>query len=444
MSGALEARDALDRISAHKMKLHEVTSGIFHAGREGRRWVDTPEYGVPFLGSTDILHADLSSLPLLSKKQIKLNPNFTLGSKWTLISRSGTIGRMAYVRPDMDGMACSEHVLRIVPDESQISPGYLYAYLSSKYGVPLVVSGTYGAIIQHIEPEHIANLPVPRLGKIELQIHDLVEQSATAIAKYSELLTQARQRVLDAIGLEDPTPLVWFESRGRIGWPEGEISSESLRAYNYDPRARAFIDHLSQLPNDPLGSLCDSNHFKGHIVFKRIESDPEHGYRLIGQREAFQMRPEGRWISRKSVAGLGLVVPSKTVLIPSYGTLGESELYCRAAFVTERTSIYAFSGDFYRCIPLPGKIRGGYLYAFLSTKVGFRILRSMSTGGKQQYQHPSMLARLPIPRLTEYEENKIADLVEEAARQYDHGLGCEDQARELVESAIGRAEQWQK
>lgn len=440
MSGALEARDALERISALKMKLHEVTSGIFHAGRESRSWVDTPEYGVPFLGSTDILHADLSSLPFLSKKQIKRNPNFTLGSGWTLITRSGTIGRMAYVRPDMAGMACSEHVLRIVPNEAQIPPGYLYAFLSSKYGVPLVVSGTYGAIIQHIEPEHIANLPVPRLGDLEQQVHDLVDKAANALAQYAKLISQARQDVLTEIGLKDPTPLMWFESRERLGWPEGGISSESLRAYNYDPRARTFLDHLSHLPNDPLGALCDPNHFKGHIVFKRIESEPEHGYRLIGQREAFQMRPDGRWISRKSVAGLGLVVPPKTVLIPSHGTLGESELYCRATYVTKRTSEYAFSGDFYRCIPLPGKIRGGYLYAFLSTKVGFRLLRSMSTGGKQQYQHPNMLARLPIPRLAKDEETRIADLVDEAARQYDLGLGWEDQARELVESAIGGVE----
>ena len=79
---------------------------------------------------------------------------------------------MAYARPDMDGMACSEDVLRVVPDPDRILPGYLYAFLSSKFGVPLVVGGTYGAIIQHIEPHHIANLPVPRLGEeIEARAH---------------------------------------------------------------------------------------------------------------------------------------------------------------------------------------------------------------------------------------------------------------------------------
>jgi hypothetical protein len=443
MSGALEARDALKNLSQPKESLKSLTAGhaggIYNGPIFRRNYVETPEYGVPFITSGNLVRSDLSNLPLLKRKDAESSrlSYLKLQSGTTLISCSGTIGRMSYVRPDMEKMWSSQDVLKVVPNESKIAPGYLYAFLSSKYGVPLVVSGTYGAIIQHIEPEHIANLPVPRLGDIEHQVHELVSRSAIAIARYSELLSLAREKVLIAIGLKDPTELDWFSSVERLGWAERGMTSESLRSYNYDPRVRAYMAQLNKMTNDHLGTLCEPTHFKGHIVFKRVESDPEFGYRLIGQREAFQMRPEGRWISRRSVEGLGLVVPPKTVLIPSHGTLGEFELYCRAAYVTERTSSYAFSGDFYRCIPLVGKIRGGYLYAFLSTKVGFRLLRSMSTGGKQQYQHPKMLARLPIPRLGTKIENEIADMIDEAARQYDLGLGLEDDARNIVESVIG-------
>lgn len=162
MSGALEARELLRKHITEP--LSKVTSEIYHAGRESRIWVDSPEHGVPFMGSTDILAMDLSCLPLISKKQIASNPKFSIGKGWTLITRSGTVGRMAFARSDMDGVACSEHVMRVVPNESSIKPGYLYAYLSSRFGVPIVVSGTYGAIIQHIEPDHISGLPVPRLG----------------------------------------------------------------------------------------------------------------------------------------------------------------------------------------------------------------------------------------------------------------------------------------
>ena len=123
------------------------------------------EYGRPFLSSTDILQADISSLACITEKVVAQTSRLLISSGWTLITRSGTIGRMAYSRSDMDGHACSEDVLRVVPDPDKVPPGYLYAYLSSKFGVPLVVGGTYGAIIQHIEPEHLANISVPRFSR---------------------------------------------------------------------------------------------------------------------------------------------------------------------------------------------------------------------------------------------------------------------------------------
>lgn len=59
LSGAFEARVILERLKAKKEPLQELTKGgikgIFHAGRERRQYVNDPDYGVPFLGSTDIL-----------------------------------------------------------------------------------------------------------------------------------------------------------------------------------------------------------------------------------------------------------------------------------------------------------------------------------------------------------------------------------------------------
>lgn len=437
MSGALEARDALKRLSVQTEKLSQVTERIFHAGREGRQWVDDPQYGTPFLGSTDILTADLSVLPLIAKKQIQRNPLFTLEERWTLITRSGTIGRMAYVRPEMAGMACSEHVLRVVPAVERIPPGYLYAFLSSRYGVPLVVSGTYGAVIQHIEAEHIAELPVPRFGEaLEAQIDRLVSSAAKDVSESSRLINLATQTLLTAIGREDLRDDLWHQDTRALGWQEHSISSESLRALNYDPRIATIRQEIEAGPHSQLGSLCDPSQFKGKIIFTRIDADPEHGYMLLGQRNAFHIRPEGRWISRKSVAGLGLIVSPGTTLVPSHGTLGEFELYCRALIVTKRTAQYAYSGDFFRCVPLEGAIEPGYLFAFMRSRLAFRMLRSISTGGKQQEQHPAMMYRLPIPRLGNEKEREIAALVDKGCQLYDQGLDAEDRARSLIEEQI--------
>ena len=444
MTGALEARVRLDELSSPKERLEDLCeggiSGLVNPGRITRQWVEDATYGVPFLTSTSILQADLSKLRFISKRAVQENPKLIIRQGYTLITRAGSIGRMSYARLDMDGMACTEDVLRVIPDREKVPPGYLYAFLSSKFGVPLVTSGTYGAIIQHIEPEHIAGLPVPRFGvDKEIHVHNLVENAAEALTRYASLLQEATGRIIATLGLRDSRNSEWMDDRSTIGWAEEDASQESLRALNYDPRARKFWSAIESGKYSQLGSLCNPKYFKGKTIFKRIDSAPDYGVMLVGQRQAFQNRPEGRCISRKSIEGLGLLVPPGTTLIPSHGTLGENELYCRALIVTQHTSEYAFSGDFFRCIPVPDLINPGYLFAFLRSRMAFRMLRSISCGGKQQEQNIYMMKRFPVPRLDKHEEDAIGSMVNQACSSFDQAILAEAEARLTIESAIEEA-----
>ena len=137
-SGALEAKVRLEEIQAPKDRLADLTSGynggIFNGPQFSRNWVDSTDHGVPFLGSSSMLLADLSHLPLLRKRDaesaklayLRIRPGVTL------ISCSGTIGRMVYTRPDMDGMWTSQHIMKVVTDPSRVPPGYINGSLSRK------------------------------------------------------------------------------------------------------------------------------------------------------------------------------------------------------------------------------------------------------------------------------------------------------------------------
>ena len=194
LSGAIEARKLLERLPVKKEPLASLTTGhnggIFNGPKFARTYVDDPEHGVPFVGSSDMLQADLSRLPLLRKTDA-YSPALSylrLEEGMILISCSGTIGRMVYVRSDLAEMWSSQHIMKVVPNPDRILSGYLYAFLSSKFGQPLVVGGKYRAIIQHIEPHHIAKLHVPRLGnELEERVHRLIQEAA-------ELRTQAAGR----------------------------------------------------------------------------------------------------------------------------------------------------------------------------------------------------------------------------------------------------------
>ena len=99
--------------------MHRRGLAIFHAGRVKRNWVIEPEYDVPFLSSTDILQADLSRLFLISKQAIAENSQLTIRKDWILITRSGSIGRMAYARPDMDRFSCQDERRQLSCPKSQ-------------------------------------------------------------------------------------------------------------------------------------------------------------------------------------------------------------------------------------------------------------------------------------------------------------------------------------
>ena len=442
-AGALEAKIRLDELDAEKQPLHELTldglDGIYHAGREGRTWVESEDYGVRFVGSSAVLRADLSKLPYLLRAQVQRNPKFLLGSRWTLITRSGTIGRMVYSRPDMAGMACSEHVMRVVPDASVIHPGFVYAYLSSKFGVPLVVSGTYGSIIQSIEPQHLAQLPVPRLGeRVEAEVGCLMDEAAELVAKYQALVVQATVRLFESVGLTDISGAQWHGEGPDLGFEVEFPKHESLRGLNYTPRFQRLCDRIKSGPWRSLGDICVPGTLKRGGRFKRIDADPQYAYRLIGQRHLFWLQPEGRWIAKFALNDSVLVDPG-TVLIAAQGTLGENELYSRAEFAWGPGVELAYSEHILRAIADETVMPRGCLFAFLRSETAFRMLRSISVGSKLQDHHYAFKDSLPVPYPDATTQLEIHRLVVDAYEKRHQGVALEEEARALVERAIEEA-----
>ncbi|WP_395369789.1 methylation-associated defense system restriction endonuclease subunit S MAD5 [Komagataeibacter diospyri] len=439
MSGAVEIRELLKK---HKTDvLPDLTAGhdggIYNGPQFERNYVDDAQYGVPFLTTTFMMQADLSRLPLLSKKDAhsrKLN-YLRVHEGMTLITCSGTVGRTIYARSDMNGVWSNQDILKIVADPNRVLSGYLNAYLCTRFGVPFVVSGKYGSVITHLEPKHFADLLVPRLGKIvEQEAHRLVEQSAALLAKYQANLTEATDLYFDSVGLKDITASDWHSRGSDLGFT-AKAGVQSLRALNFNPRFNWLCERIKQGRWKPLSELCIDGTLKSGPRFKRIDAAPEYAYQLIGQKQIFWLRPEGRWIAKKSV-GTEVLVPDGTVLVAAQGTLGESELFCRAEFITGATLERAYSQHFLRVIGDQNIIERGALFSFMRSETAFRMLRSASTGSKLQDFHYAVLPSLPIPYPEQAVRKKCHDLVMEAYEARDEAIRFEDEARSLVERTI--------
>ena len=174
------------------------------------------------------------------------------------------------------------------------------------------------------------------------------------------------------------------------------------------------------------------------VRFKRIDCEPEYGARLVGQRQAFWLRPEGRWIS-PHYAPHGIFATDETVLIAAHGTLGENEVFCQPILATGRWLAFAYTEDLLRIVSSNSEYPGAFLFAFLRSEAVFRCFRSMSIGSKQQELHPVLLANFPVPICTPSERKKVSKRVRHAHKLRDGADEKEDQAFALVESAIEEA-----
>lgn len=432
LSGAIEAKELLKKHITEPLK--NITTDIFHAGRESRIWVDSSEYGIPFMGSTDILAADLSSLPLISKKQIYSNPKFLIEEGWTLITRSGTVGRMAFARSDMNGIACSEHVMRVVPNEDKINPGYLYAYLSSRFGLPIVVSGTYGAIIQHIEPHHIADLPVPRLGEVEGRAHELVQQAADLRVEAAEFLKTAGELINSNFGF--PKKLALSHRVLSCSLASSSMILKRLDATFHDAVAQESDRLIDGIYNkDKLSTLGITINETGRL--KQVFVDNEFGAPFLTSGEIFRLSYEPyRFLSKKLLPDENEWASQEgDILLARSGQVGG--IIGRGVWADHRFSGCCVSVDVLRLSAQNSQILPGYLYAYLClTDVGYRQLIRTAAGSSIPHLSASDVLELLIPRCDKTIEAQINNIVWDAGKKRDEAQEKEDQARALVEETI--------
>ena len=136
-----------------------------YGGRLKRNYVEkNSENSVGFIGSSEML--DISPQPIKFMVDDERVSDLHVKRGTVLISRSGTIGNMSFVNETLEKFLISEHAMRL---ECNSYPGYVYAYLKTKTGQALIRSNIYGSVIQQIEPEHLASIPIPNAPNEVLQ-----------------------------------------------------------------------------------------------------------------------------------------------------------------------------------------------------------------------------------------------------------------------------------
>jgi type I restriction enzyme S subunit len=172
----------------------EVAERVLMGPRFKRNYVEST-HGVPFLSGKNIVQIRLTDLKFLSNLQIADMQELIVKRGWTLITCSGTLGRTCFVWKNYEDYAASQHILRVLPDESKIDAGYLYAFLASPYGYEQILRYQHGSVIDEITDKQIEHVLVPCPSRKDQET-------------IGDMVREAYEKRAEAIHLEDEAQVI--------------------------------------------------------------------------------------------------------------------------------------------------------------------------------------------------------------------------------------------
>ena len=405
-----------------------LSINIFYGNRAKRIYVNSKDKGIPFIGSSDMLKSDISRVKLISKKYTHSLNDLTLKRGWILVSRSGTIGNTVYTNELHENKIGSEHIIRIISNEDIFS-GFLYSYLSSKYGYSLLTQGTFGAVIQHIEPAHIANISVPIFPESKQQeIHNLIVESANLRVEANRLLEEAVIYFDEKIKTSKMTEKFFTKKINDISF--------SWASYNNNKECDIINN---QIKNNSVRIEEISERVFAPPMFKHIYLSKDNGNPFLTGAELTRQNPKFyRWLSPRGVKDINdYKVKKGTLLLYKSGTTDGGIL--GNVFIADDQLDGVCLSDHVIRIEMNKLTDAYWAYAFFKSKAGIQLLLRMATGTMIPFITPERLQELSIP-LPDDEYGRITNLIDKYISKRVLANNKENQAIQLVEKEI---ESWQ-
>jgi hypothetical protein len=156
-----------------------ISKEIILAGVFKRTYVNK-DLGTPFLGGRDItqLAPKVDKYLSYSVHKVRIHKELEVFENYILISDRGTIGKVQIVPKHWNGWAVSQNIIKLIPISSSIA-GYIYIYLQTSLGQALIKRETYGSVVDMIDDNNVASIPIPLLkdNSMQSRINDLVLQA---------------------------------------------------------------------------------------------------------------------------------------------------------------------------------------------------------------------------------------------------------------------------
>lgn len=434
LSEGVSAKRLMQSCPYELLTIGDVSERVWHAGRWRRVYVNNPNNGITLLGSSAILKSDLSKEKMISVKYTEDKEDKALKKGWTLISCSGTIGNCAFANAQHAEKLASQHVIRVSPNNI-LREGVIYAFLASKYGYSMLTQGTFGSVIQHIEPENVKSIPIPHFPEtFQKEVDDLMQESARLREEAVDALEVAKGLIMDFCQEEYATTRLKRFVSVKI---KGVCSTLNTR---FDPtiyinKGVQWVKSI-QKQSTRLGDLNVKMWYPG--IFKRAYV--ENGLPYLKGSSVFDVNPFKTCdhLSKARTPKLDdLWLKEGMLLITCAGACGLVKMITKE--YEDKGAIG--SPDIIRLVSNDTLFTTEYIFAYLQLPPIYDYMQSLKYGSVIERFDIENIKTIPIVRPTEELSQAVTDIVKSYMAKTYRAFKCEEQAIHMVEREI---ESWNK
>lgn len=425
LSEAVYVHQLLEKSPYKMSKVDCCSDRVFLGNIFSRNFVKDKEHGVPYLAASDTVLSDINTGAFLSKRQANELSYLMLEKDWILVTCSGTVGNVTYTNKCFENHIATHDLIRIVPNDKIVKRGCVYAYLSSKFGHCLLTQSEFGGVVKHINDEYVRNVPIPQFPtKFQEKVDNLIKESARLREEATEYLNEAKNKVKKAL-----TEISCEKKNSSVSIRDISRSyTKRLEASYFISENRNVLDSLlkkykCQTLNDWTERIFRPGIFKRDYV--------KNGVQFLGGADIMMAIPSsGKMLSFKQVSQMPeLQIQKNWILATCGGTIGN------VVYVDSHLEKSVISQHVIRIVPKKD-VKQGFLFAFLNSEIGYKLITLFSFGSVIPQVEPHHLKRIPVPTLKEKIVEEIDSLVQQYAEKIDISKRKELQAISLVEKEI--------
>ena len=408
---------------------NSVVKDIFWPGRFKRKYVSSKE-GKPFLTPKEIFTFKISP-----RKFVTGYPqDVEIEKDWILVTRSGSVGRLMISNSILTEFILSDDIIRVIPN-SEFPFGYIYAYLNTWIGQAFLTKTNYGGPIKHIEPHHVASIPIPileedimkKVNKKILKAHKMREEAQIKLAKAEELFYQE-------LGLPriDKDDVKYFggEAGKKVKAFTVKASELDLRfdASYHMPIIRVVHKNMSDISTIMLGKIIERIFIPPR--FKRPYVDSSRGIPYVMPSHLKMIKYfDMKHLAKQFKNSTQYILKEGQLLVVTDGEVGVPSI------VTTAMSGWFGSNNIAR-IELNRQVNTGYVLMFLLTEYGQLQLKREIFGGVIDHITEEHIKKVIIPLPDKSIQDKIGNLVIEAYELKDKANMLEQEAVSMLEKHL--------